>query len=133
MLTIFHTVLCADTLTDTRTGQVSYIKVIDGINTPQLPAVVRGAFIGMQCQATENTPHSLRIDLAAPDKTALHLKQFDISLPVTPQKVLVRLDQLIFTQQGMHLILISSHMENTWKVMASMPIIVHQAAPKPTA
>lgn len=133
MLTVFHAVLCADALTDTRSSQVSYIKVIDSINTPQLPAVVRGAFIGMQCQATDNTPHTLRIDLAAPDKTALHLKQFDISFPPAPQKVLIRLEQLLFSQPGLHLILVSIQSKDAWKPVASMPIIVHQAEARPAA
>jgi hypothetical protein len=126
MLTIFHSVLCGDTLTDTRTGQVSYIKVIDGVNTPQFPAAIQGAFVGMLCQGQDGVPSIVRIDLVGPDKTALHLKQFELSLTTTPQKVLIRLEQMLFAQAGMHMILVSVKADAGWKALASMPLIVQQ-------
>ncbi|MFW5488408.1 MAG: DUF6941 family protein [Desulfovibrio sp.] len=127
MLTVFHSVLCGDTLTDTRTGQVSYIKVIESINTPRFPAAIQGAFIGMLCQAdADGVPSTVRIDLVAPDKTALPLKQFELSLTATPQKVLIRLEQILFAQPGMHVALISTNIGKVWKPLASMPIIVQQ-------
>lgn len=127
MLTIFHSVFCADVLADSRTGQVSYFKIIDSLTAPSLPLNIKGPYVGALCQAPSDGNTSVRLDLMAPDNTAINLKSFEASFTGGPQKILIQLENVLFAQEGMHQILISSPNGTQWQALATMPVHVQLA------
>lgn len=127
MITVFHAVLCADVITDSRTGQVSYIKVIETVTAPSLPITVRGASLGLLCRSSTLTPNMVRLDVIAPDNSSVNIMMFTAELTNAPYKILINIDQMLFATEGPHALLISCKEANVWKSVASIPInVVYQ-------
>lgn len=124
VVTVFHSVLCSDITIDSRSGQISYFKIIDTVTAPSLPVSIKGAYVGALCQSSETTPVMVRLALFAPDNNATLLKEFSATFTEAPQKLLVQLEQILLMQQGAHRILLLIKNEKDWHSVASMPILV---------
>ena len=124
MLSIHQAVLCSDIINDSRTGQLSYIKVIESVSAPTLPVVIKGACIGFLCSPLTPEPHATRIDLVYPDKTTINVKAFTVELSKPFHKVVIKISNLVFSMEGVHTLLFSCKNLSNWKSVASLPINV---------
>jgi len=124
MISVFHSVLCSDAITDSRSGQISYVKVIDTVNAQQFPIALKGVVLGMLCRSVTLEPSAVRIDLVAPDNTTMNIMMFKADITSAPHKILINIEQLPFTMEGLHTLLVSCKDTNVWKAVASTPINV---------
>ncbi len=124
MLSLFHAVLCADVLTDSRSGQISYIRLIDTLNTPHVPVRLSRAYVGMLGQGLPDKKEALRLDLVGPDSTAINLKTFEAVFSGSAQKILIQLEDILFSQGGGHQILCSTRVKDKWQPLAALPVFV---------
>jgi hypothetical protein len=128
MLNIAHAVLCSDIIIDKRTGQVSYFKAIERVYTSKLPLSISDAKIGSLWICDTPQTAAVRMNLVDPQKKSICLKQFSLDMQSSFQKVHINVEQILFSQEGMYMLLLNVKQSDIWSTLAMMPILITRAS-----
>lgn len=135
MARLLYALICNDVIVDRETGATSFIRSIEHAVVQALPANLPPLYVGSMWELEEEESFTVALQLTHPDERVETLGVQEVTSPGTMlHKLNFQLPGLAVTQEGRHVLSVTTKHGSEWTAQAELPLyIFHPAQETPQA